>query len=112
MDTLHDTAPTEAQTDSAAQSFAELDAIQADLLALVAHFRLVDQRLWNDFAELPEEYQPAATVLHRATAELDALHSRLDWLNVRMADLKHPAGWRERLRAECSGVEETPETVQ
>lgn len=102
MDTLQDTARAEAQPDN----FAELDAIQADLLALVAHVRLVDQKLWNDFAELPDEYQPAATVLHRATAELDALHTRLDQLNVRMADLKHGDGWRERLRAETRSANE------
>lgn len=109
MDTLQD-APIEAQTASdstAPNNFAELDDIQSELLRLVGHLQLVDQRLWANFSELPTEYQPAATVLHDATMALDALHTRVDQLNVRMADLKHGPGWRERLRAECSADGET-----
>lgn len=69
---------------------------------LASHCRLADQRLWGDLQGLPEEYQPAAIVLHQATNALDALHTQLDQLNVRMADLFYKPGWRERLRAEMS----------
>lgn len=84
----------------------ELDAIHDELLRRVAHFRLADQRLWGDLAGLPEEYQPAATVLHDATDALDVLCGRLDTLNGKLADLRHGPGWRDRLR------EWAPEAVQ
>lgn len=96
MTARRNTAPVEAQTHSDLRI--ELDAIQSKLLGLVAHFRLADQQLYGDLAEIPEELQPAATVLHDATVALDALHSRLDLLNVRMADLFYGPGWRERLQ--------------
>ena len=99
------TAPTETQTN--ADLRAELDAIQSKLLGLVHHFRLADQRLYDDLAQIPEDLQPAAIVLHDATDALDALHTRLDLLNVRMADMLHEPGWRERLQADMHPAEET-----
>lgn len=94
-------AVSEARTQLHADLRNELDDIQEELLTLVSHFRLADQRLF-DLQDVPEEFQPAAVVLHQATDALDALHTRLDQLNVRMADLFYKPGWRERLRAEMS----------
>ena len=58
----------------------DLDNIQDRLLDLVSTFRLVDQRLY-DLQDVPEEFQPAAVVLHRAVEELDQLHNALDGWN-------------------------------
>lgn len=98
MTRRRNTAP-EARTQLHADLRNELDEIQDELLDLVSHFRLADQRLF-DLQDVPEEFQPAATVLHKATDALDALHTRLDQLNVRMTDLFYKPGWRERLRSE------------
>lgn len=84
----------------------ELDTIQDELLDLVHHFQLADQRLWGDLQGVPEELQAAAVVLHRATDALDALHNRLDLCNVRLADLRKGPGWRERLQADMHPTEE------
>lgn len=101
------TASAKAQTAPASlEAFRELDAIQTALLTLVGHFRLADQRLYGDLAGVPDEFQPAAIVLHDATEALDALHARLDTVNVLMADLRHGPGWRERLRAEMQAPQE------
>lgn len=68
----------------------ELDYIKEELLKLVAHFRLADQKLY-DLQDVPEELQSAAIVLHHATNALDALYDRLD-----------EPEWRTRLQAACS----------
>src|SRR5215469_14949701 len=88
-----------AKAQSHPELFEELDDIQEELLALVHHVQLADQRLWGDLQGVPEEYQPAAVVLHRAAVALDELHNRLDRLNVSIADLRHGPGWRKRVRA-------------
>lgn len=78
----------------APSGYVRFDALQARLHGLLQGVRLVDQRLWNDFAELPEEFQPAASVLHGATAELDALYDQFDQWAVRHEFLlKSPQEW-------------------
>lgn len=98
------TAPTEAQ--SVPNALEELDVIQDELLDLVGHLQLVDQRLYGQLDNVPEEFQAAAVVLHKATAALDALHTRFDLCNVRMADLRRGPGWRKRLEADMHPAEE------
>ena len=95
-----------AETQSVPNAFEELDEIQDELLDLVNHFQLLDQRLYGQLDGVPEEFVPAATVLHNATEALDQLHNRLDRCNVRMADLRRGPGWRERHRAEMQVSEE------
>lgn len=57
--------------------------LQGRLLNLVHHFQLIDQRLF-DFQDVPEELQPAGTVLHDATEALDRLHNDYDGWHVRV----------------------------
>ena len=56
MATAQNTAPDV----GALNSYVPFSWLQARLLSQVHQVRLVDQRLWTEFAELPEEYQPAA----------------------------------------------------
>lgn len=90
----------------------ELDSIQEEMLKLVHHLRLADQRLWGDLEGVPDELQAAAVVLHDATEAFNALHNRLDVFNVRLADLRHGLGWRERMRTEMHLAVPAEETRQ
>ncbi|HEV2441781.1 MAG TPA: hypothetical protein VGT07_04600, partial [Steroidobacteraceae bacterium] len=51
--------------------------LQEEFLSIIHHLQLVDQRMY-DFQEIPEEFQPAAAVLHNATAALDQLYNSID----------------------------------
>ncbi len=81
-------------TAGAPSAYVPFDALQARLHAVLQQIRLVDQRLWSDFAELPEACQPAASVLHGATAALDELHDQFDeWAVQHELLLKPPGEW-------------------
>lgn len=79
MATAQNTAPDV----GALNSYVPFSWLQARLLSQVHQVRLVDQRLWTEFAELPEEYQPAASVLHSAVESLDSLYDAFDQWSVR-----------------------------
>lgn len=60
---------------------ADFDALLSRLLEIISHFRLVDQYLVQSdeqFSALPVTIQSTASVLHRATADLDKLYNELD----------------------------------
>lgn len=79
MPTAKDNAPDV----GALKSYVPFSWLQSRLLSQVHQFRLVDQRLWTELAELPEESQPAASVLHSAVESLDSLYDAFDQWSVR-----------------------------
>lgn len=91
-----------------ADAFREFDAIQKALFDVSQHLLLVDQRLWNDFEDLPAEYHPAASVLHDAVPILDKLYTRYEGVNMRLCDVRYGPGWRERVQKAAQGESDAP----
>lgn len=59
-----------------------LDALLTRLLEIVGHLQCADLVLFN-LQDVPEPLQPAAIVLHRATQDLNRLHTLMDRWNTR-----------------------------
>lgn len=80
----------------------DIHHLLAGLLDVIGHFQLADQYLQAQFAELPEHVQPAATVLHRATQDLNRLHSQLDTFSATHVCRARTDADREAAAASCS----------
>ncbi|MFZ0549316.1 MAG: hypothetical protein WAM21_00755 [Steroidobacteraceae bacterium] len=82
------------------------DSLRGELLGVIQHFRLADFWLQGEFAELPDAVQAAATVVHRATDELNRLHSKLDSWHVTHTHATKPRLTEEEIRARSEAIME------
>lgn len=99
---VHPNDRTDARTQDAAQG-PEFDELQHQLLGVLQHLRLVDQRLY-DFQTVPPTLQAAGVVLHDATAALDGLYDALDAWHIRHVRAPDPALTEEEMRARTAVI--------